>query len=160
MIRSAGFHHVLAERRNPAAGVDQDRHAALLGDLEQVADLRVVEREPLGARVQLDATSAGVEGPPCLPGGIVVRVHAAERHEPPAAALGLRKHAVVGLRVAVRLVHREEDGPAADPVEHLGELLEARLHAVGIVGAGVRMDVEQLDVAEPVAERGVEPRPQ
>ncbi len=52
---------VAAERRYAAAGVDEDRHAALGGEGEQRLDAGDAEREALGARVQLDADGAGVE---------------------------------------------------------------------------------------------------
>ena len=52
---------VQAERRDPAAGVDQDRQRALVGERDQRPHAGVVERELLGARVQLDPAGAGVE---------------------------------------------------------------------------------------------------
>ncbi len=56
-------HRVLAQRRDPAAGVDQDRHAPLAGERDELGHGRLVHAEPLGARVQLDPARAGVERP-------------------------------------------------------------------------------------------------
>ena len=50
-----------AERGDPAAGVDEDGQLALVGEGGELAHGGVVERELLGARVQLDALGAGVQ---------------------------------------------------------------------------------------------------
>ena len=52
---------VVADRRQPAAAVDQDRDVPLDRDGEDVVEPRVAEREPLGARMQLDPARAEVE---------------------------------------------------------------------------------------------------
>ena len=49
------------DRRQAAAAVDQDRHAALGGELEHRPEPLVGRVEALRARVQLDAARAGVE---------------------------------------------------------------------------------------------------
>ena len=99
-----------AERRDPAAGVDQDRQPPLVCDRDQVADRGVVEREPLGARVELDPARAGVERPLGLGDGAVVRVRRGSRDENAAGFGGGGDHEVVRLAVAVGLVHREDRG--------------------------------------------------
>ena len=52
---------VQPERGDPAAGVDQDGQRALVRERDDRADRRVVERELLGARVELDPLRAGGE---------------------------------------------------------------------------------------------------
>ena len=52
---------VLPERRDPAAGVDQHRHAPLVRERDEAAHGGLVEAELLGARVQLDPARAGVQ---------------------------------------------------------------------------------------------------
>ena len=47
----------VGERRQPAPGVDQDRHARLFGELEDVVEVAAVEDEVLRARVELDAAA-------------------------------------------------------------------------------------------------------
>ena len=91
-------HGVLAQRRDPAAGVDQHGHAALVGERDQLGDRRLVHAELLGARVQLDPARAGVERAPRLGQRAVVRAHAAERDEPLRVRGGRRDHRVVGAR--------------------------------------------------------------
>ena len=75
---------VQPERRDPAAGVDQDRQRALVGERDDLADDRVIKREVLGARVELDPARPRVERSPGLgDGAVVVRVDPAERNEQP-----------------------------------------------------------------------------
>ena len=57
------------EGGDAAAGVDQDRHAALVGDGDDLAHARLVHRELLRARVQLDADRAVVQAAAGLGGG-------------------------------------------------------------------------------------------
>ncbi len=71
----------------------------------------------------------------------VVRAHAAERDELPGVRGGRRDHRVVGRRVAVRLVHREDDGARAGRAERVEQLRERLLVAVGIVAPDVRVRV-------------------
>ena len=101
------------ERRDAAAGVDEHRDAALVGERHDVAHGRLGQREALGPRVQLDALGAGVEAAARLGQRVGARVEAAEGDEPAAGVGGRREHAVVGRRVAVRLVHGEHDGARA-----------------------------------------------
>jgi hypothetical protein len=60
-VPAADLERVLAERRDSAPGVTEHGDAALVGEREHGLEVRVVERERLGARVQLDAAGAGVE---------------------------------------------------------------------------------------------------
>ena len=92
-------HGVLAERRDPAAGVDEHRRLVLVRHRHQLAHQRLGERELLGPRVQLDAAGAGLEAAARLVDAArVLRLHAAQRPQR-AAALGHRAHhEVVGLR--------------------------------------------------------------
>ena len=89
---------VAAERRDAAPGVHEDRQPPLVGQREQPLDLRMVEREPLGARVQLDPARAAREAALGLGDRIGVRVDAAERHEPAVRGLRLGDDAVVRRR--------------------------------------------------------------
>ena len=52
---------VLGDRRQAASSVDQDRHRALLRELEDRREPLVVERERLRARMELDPPRAEVE---------------------------------------------------------------------------------------------------
>ena len=78
----------------PAAGVDQDRHAPLVGERHEAAHGGLVEAELLGPRVQLDPARAGVQGARGLRDGVVARVDAAVRPPscpPDAAAASITK---------------------------------------------------------------------
>ena len=61
------LHQPVRERRQAAAGVDQDRHPRLLGEpkdpVERARQPVAVERERLRARMELDATRASRERP-------------------------------------------------------------------------------------------------
>ena len=92
-----------------AAGVDQDRHAPLVRDRDDLAHARLGHRELLGARVQLDADRARVQAAARLGRRMVARVEPAERHQPAVRGGRRRDRDVVRARVAVRLVHREHD---------------------------------------------------
>ena len=106
---------VQAERRNPPAGVDQDRERALVGERDQWLDARVIERELLGAGVELDPARAVVEAPLGLRQRVLVRVDAAERDEQSVRLLCRLDHLVVGLAIAVGLVERERERSACAP---------------------------------------------
>ena len=101
--------HVLAQRRDPAPGVDQDRERALVREREQPRHVRVVERELLGARMQLDAAAPWRERPLGLGQRPLARLDPAERHHQAVAGRRRLDHEVVGRRVAVRLVHRKDE---------------------------------------------------
>ena len=83
------LHGVAAQGRDAAAGVDQDREAALVGEGAQLAHRRVIERELLGAGMQLDALGARGERTLRLGERVAgVRAHPAERGQ---HAVGLRR---------------------------------------------------------------------
>ena len=72
---------VAPERRDPAARVHDHGHAPLIGDSEDRLRLGLLEPELLGARMELDAASAGIEAALGLARwSFGVRIEAAERH--------------------------------------------------------------------------------
>ena len=145
------------EGRDTTPGVDQHRHRALVGERDEVPHDRLVEPEPLGPRVELDAARARVEAAPRLVHRSGrVRVDPGEGHEPPVGRRDGREHHVVGGRVAVGLVHREDGGARAGVLEHREQLLRALLVAVGIVGPEVRVGVVERERAG-VGRDAVEP---
>ena len=83
------------DRRQPAAAVDQDRHAPLGRELEHRPEPLVGRVEALRARVQLDPARAGVEAARRLLDRRLVQVEPDERDEPPVRARGERERAVV-----------------------------------------------------------------
>jgi hypothetical protein len=68
----------------------------------------VRELELLGPWMELDASSAGVDGPARLCDRLHNRIHAAERHEPPSRVGRRRDDVVVRGRVAGGLLHRDD----------------------------------------------------
>jgi hypothetical protein len=139
---------VAAERRDPAAGVAEDRDAVLVGEREHVGERRVIEVEALGARMQLDPARARLEAAPGLGEGIVLRVEPAERKQPAVARGRLRGDHVVRGRVPVRLVHREHERRRVDAVELLDQLSARAAVAVGVVAADVRVHVEHVEARD------------
>ena len=128
------------DRRQPAAAVDQDRHAPLLGEREHGREPLVGRVEPLRARMELDPARAGVEAALRLLDRRLVQVEPHERDQPAAGALGERERAVVRgaeRRVAVGLVEAEHER-ARDPVlrHHLLEDVVVADHAVDVVARG------------------------
>src|SRR2546425_833609 len=85
---------------------------------------------PGGARMQLDPAGATTQSTLGLAKRVVRRVETAERNEPPVRRGGLLDHAVVGRRVAVRLVHREDHCPRVRQLEPGRQLLGAAAEAV------------------------------
>ncbi len=147
---------VAAERGDAAAGVDQHGQPALVCDRDEVADRGLVQREPLGPRMELDPARAGVQRPLGLGDGAVVRVDAAVGDEDAAGFGGGGDHEVVRLAVAGGLVHREDRGARVRPREPGEQLLRRLLVAVGVVLADVGMGVEELE--RPVgADQGLPP---
>ena len=120
-------------------------------------EVRVVERELLRARMELDAARAAVERPLRLRDRVAVRVEAAEREQPSVGRGGLRDDHVVCLRVPVRLVHRKDECARVDPPQRGEELLARAPVAVRVVRADVGMGVERLELADLGAEQ-LEPR--
>ena len=86
---------VLRDRRQPAAAVDEDRDGSLDGEREDRLQALVVERERLGARVELDPLRAEVEAASCLLERLRGQVEADERDEPALRAVGVGERPVV-----------------------------------------------------------------
>ena len=76
---------VLGDRRQAAAGVDQDRHAPLGGEPEHRVEPALAEVELLRAGVQLDPARAPVEAALRLGDRLRGEVEPAERDERPVA---------------------------------------------------------------------------
>ena len=81
----------VGDRRQAAAAVDQDRHAALGRELEDRREPLVAGVELLGARVQLDAAGAGVEAAARLLDRRLVQVEPHERDQPAARCARRRR---------------------------------------------------------------------
>ena len=73
---------VVADRRQPAAAVDQDRDVALDRQCEDVVEPLVTEREALRPGVELDPAGAEVEAAGRLLDRPLVEVEADEREDP------------------------------------------------------------------------------
>ena len=145
---------VVGDRRQAPAAVDQDRHAAVGGELEDRRQPLVVQQELLGTRVELDPARAEVETARRLLDRLLGEIEPHERDQAPARALGVGKRAVVGGaegRVAVDLVHAEHEA-ARDPVGLVDplEVLVDPGHAVDVV-AEVDVRVEDLGALRQLA---------
>ena len=148
---------VAAERRDPAPRVHDHRQPPVVRERHDLAELGVGEPEPLGARMQLDSRGAEPDGALGLPQRAVVRIDAAERHEPAVRQLGGGEHPVVGGPVGARLREREDDGARIHDAERRAQLGGTEAGAVRIRAADVRMRVEQPDARQARPQRG-EPR--
>jgi type II secretory pathway component PulL len=138
---------VVGDRRQPAAGVDEDRHAALGGDREDGRETVVVEQELLRARMELDAAGAAVEAALCLLDRALGQVEADKRNQSPLGALRVLERAVVGRAkswMPVWLVHAEHEAArdACRVVDALQLLVDADI-AVDVVS---KMDVSVEDL--------------
>ena len=103
---------VVGDRRQPAAAVDQDRHAPLGGEREDGCQPLVVQQEALRARVELDPARAEVEAALGLLDRALGQVEADERDQPSLGALRVLQRAVVRRpkrRMPVGLVHAEHE---------------------------------------------------
>ena len=132
--------------RHPAARVDQDRDARLLGDGEDRFGGRIPEPEGLRARVQLDAAGSSGQAALRFADRIVGRVQSAVRNDPPAAVGGPRQHAIVGAaigRAAVRVVkgERARARTARSLVQKADQCLWAERLPI-LVAAEVRVGVD------------------
>ena len=76
--------------------MDEHGHAPLVRDGDDLAHARLVHRELLRARVQLDAHRARVQAAARLGRRDLARVEPAERDEPPPDAGGRGERDVVG----------------------------------------------------------------
>ena len=137
---------VQAERRDAAAGVDQHRQRALVGERDQGPHDRMIERELLGAGMQLDPACAGGQARSASATGIAVRVDPAERDEQPvglARPRRARRRWPAGSRRARASGTRTRR--ARRPPRARRWLGAGLLHPVGVVLPQVRVGVEQLD---------------
>ena len=103
---------VVGDRRQPAAAVDQDRNAALGGELEDRRQPLVVQEEALRARMELDPAGAEIEAAHRLLDRLLAQVEPDEGDEPSVRALRELERAVVRRaesRMPVRLVHAEHE---------------------------------------------------
>ncbi len=135
--------------RKPRSGVDQHRHLALGGHREDCFDPRMrAHRKRLGARVQLDASRSGVQGPFGLGHRILGRVEPAERNQPPPALGSPIQHPIVRHavgRLAIGIVQRKGDRPLGrGRIKDLDQLGRCHAHAV-LVHAEVGVHVDHLD---------------
>ena len=139
----------LRDRRQAAAGVDEDRDAALGRQREDGREPLVVEQELLSARMELDPTRPEVEAAARLLDRALVEREPHERDEPAfRAGRELERPVVAGLeaRVPVGLVEAEHEGPRdAVAVHGADQLLVAPDHPVD-VRAEVGVGVEDLEV--------------
>ena len=137
---------VVADRRQAAAAVDQDRDVALDREREDVVEALVAERELLRPWMELDPAGAEVEAAGRLLDRPLVEVEADERDDPVGVLRGVRERAVVRRgerRHAVGLVEAErERARDPDPVEHREHLVGPAAHPVDVV-AEVRVGVEE-----------------
>ena len=149
------------DRRQAPAGMDEDRDAALGGEREDGCEPLVVEKELLGARVELDAARAEVEAAARLLDRPFVEREPHERDEPSVRARGELERPVVACAEAgmpVGLVEAEDEGPRdAVAVHRAEELLVASDHPVD-VRAEVRVGVEDVQVGGQVGAQPLVPR--
>ncbi len=102
------------DRRQAAAGVDEDRDAALGREREDGREPLVVEQELLGARMELDPARAEVEAAARLLDRPLVEREPHERDEAAVRARReLERPVVTGLEAGmpVGLVEAEHEGP-------------------------------------------------
>ena len=140
----AGLHRVTAQSRDSAPGVNEHGQVPLVGHGEHRPQGRVIEREALRAGMELDAASARAQAPLGLGEWIGLRIEAAEGDEHGVAGRGLGQDHVVGLRIAVGLVHCEHGSAGAGPPEQLQQLGGGAVVLVGVVRPQVRVGVERL----------------
>src|SRR5205814_6695803 len=87
---------LVADRRQPAPAMDQDRDATLGRKREDRRQPLVVQQEPLGAWVQLDPAGAAFEAARPLLDRLLREVEPYERDQPAVGALGVCERPVVG----------------------------------------------------------------
>ena len=119
----------------------------------------MVERELLGARVELDPTGAGRERTLRLGERAVAGLDATEGDEQAIRLPRRLEHHVIGRRIAIGLVHREHKSPACvGRGEHRQQFLGRLFHPVGIVAPEMRVRVEQLQARHLLVHQ-LKPRP-
>ena len=110
-LRLVGVHQArerVRDRRQAAAAVDQDRHLALGGQLEDGREPVVVEQELLGPRVELDPAGAEVEAARRLLDRALREVEPDERDE-------ARRRSAPRSRASGRSGRESPDGGRARP---------------------------------------------
>jgi hypothetical protein len=125
--------------------VHDHRRPPLLREREHRLELGNVEREVLGARMQLQAPRSRLERALGLGHRLVPGVEPGEGHHSPAGGRGLGDHPVVGLGVAVGLVHGEHRPASAGGLQAADQVLGLASEAVRVVAADVGVHVERLD---------------
>ena len=137
---------VQAERRNPATRVDQDRQRPLVGERDQVADPGVVERELLGARMQLDPARSVGQRPLGLGDRIVVRVDRQNGISSPSLVRAASSTmSLAGAYPSSSCIGNTKAPRAPASLEPGDQLRGSLTHAVGVVLTEVCVRVEQLD---------------
>jgi hypothetical protein len=142
---------VAAQRRDPAPRVHEHRQVALAGEGEDITQGGVVEREALGARVQLDPPSSGLQAALGLGQRLVLRIEPAEGHKATVRGGGLGEHHVVRRLVAAGLLHGEDGGSGVGRLEGGAQLLRRAAVPVRVVPPEVRVYVEKLQTRNFVA---------
>ena len=137
---------MVADRRQAATAVDQDRDVSLDREREDGLEALVADRELLRTRVQLDAPRAEVEATDCLGDRVLLEIEPDEGDDPVGSRAGMAERPVVGgseRRAAVGLVEAEGERPGDPyPIEHREHLVGPPAHAVDVV-AEVRVGVEE-----------------
>ena len=139
---------VRTQRRNPLAGVDDDRQAQLLGERKDLLDGPVAQAKPLGARMQLDARRAPADRTPDFLEAAGVRIDPTERDELAFRLLGRREDAVIGCGVGTWRCEREHDAPGVDDVERCSQLVGSEARAVRIGASQMRVAVANPDARQ------------
>lgn len=152
-VRCGEAQRVGAKRLDPAAGVDQDRQAVLVGEREDGFHSGVREREALGAGVQLDSADARRDRARAFGARVVMRIEPAEGHDPVVRSLGHLEDEIVVARVAAVGAQREGHCPGAECLQRLGELRRLAGHAVVAVGPKVGVRVDDRQAGEIVQQR-------
>ena len=139
---------VVGDRRQAAPAVDEDGHPTLRREGEDRVEPIVVQKEALGAGMQLDAARAAVEAAHGLLDRLLGEVEPNKGDEETTGTLGRGKRAIVRRsegRVAVRLVEAEAERAAdTGASEERGKLGERARESVD-VGPAVHMRIEELD---------------
>ena len=142
----------VGDRGHSTARVDQDRNLGFFGERKDGIHLRAVERERLGARVQLDAARPVTDAAFALGDRAFGRVQATEGDQTTSAFLGPPQNTVVGKavgRLALGVVQRENACPARVRVVQLREQRLQIERAAVLVEPKVGMGVEDFALRWP-----------
>ena len=141
------FGEPVGERRQPAPGVDQDRHGGPFGEREHAVHLLAVEPKCLRPRMQLDPVRARRKATLGLVDRVFGGIEPAERNQPLSAFGGPAEHAVVGNAIggmARGVVQRKDAGAAGVGGVELREQLCERQRASILVEPEVGMGVDDF----------------